>query len=136
MDGGPGGGGIIHCGVRPHLPGDRVLAGIGEAAADAVVLERRLQEGLSQALPFFAPILVAAVALVEAYCSRTEGSAVVEREFHAVDTHHFALTDGLVIDHPEAVAVLEAEKVHGPGIDVCEIHDKQRRDAGGQHVIP
>ena len=122
--------------MRTYLAGNGMLAVIGEPAAYAGIAQRRLEEGLAQALPFLVPVLVAAVALVETDGAGGEAAAVVDCEFHVVNAYHFPLALRLVVDDAEAVSFLQAEEIHRPGIDVCQLYDKQRRYACGEHIVP
>ncbi len=136
--------GVVHARVGPVDLVDGVLAGVGEARADARIFERRLQHLLAQAGAVVLPIpdlLVlpernGVVLLAPLLELRTPDAADADR--------HRVVHEALVVDHREAVALLYAEEVHGPLVDVLQLggqcvgqlllHDgapERRLDRGG-----
>ena len=125
--------------MGPDLARDGVYAGVGEAAADAVVFERSLQKHPFETLSTLVPVgAERAVAGVE-----TDGrdllaaaGGIVQGEMDRIDADHFAFADELIVNHPEAVAFLECKEVHAPLVDVGQGHDQVGGAAGGDHVVP
>ena len=112
-------------------------AAVAEAAADAVVFERSLEEHALEAHPAFVPVGVAALGRLEAHCGRLlVAVAVEEAEMYGVYAHELAVADALRVDGAEPVAFLQGEEVHAPLIYVREVHDELRGCPGCNHVVP
>ena len=103
----------------------RVFARVGEARADARVLERRFEQLLAQAAAVGLPVLDLA--------ALPEGDGVVLlaalREFrspYAADAGRNRVVDEtLVVDHRERVAFLDAEEIHRPLVDVLHLRGQR-----------
>ena len=112
--------------MRTYDPGNGMFTVICKAAAYSRILKGRFQKCLAETLPFLAPILISAVTLIETEGGRVECSAIVHGELHAIDFNHRSLAYCLVVDNPEAVPFLQAEEIHGPGVDIRKIDNQQR----------
>ena len=114
-------GGVIDARVGAVDLVDRVFAGVGEARADPRVLERGLEQLLAQAGSVGLPVLDLA-ALTERYGVIL---LVALRELgapDAADAHRYRVVDeALVVDHREAVALLDAEEIDRPLVDVLHL---------------
>ena len=118
--------GVVDARVRAVDLVDRVFAGVGEFRTDARVFQRGLEHLLAQARAVRLPVLDFA-ALAE-----RDGVILLAalRELRAPDApdahRHRVVDEPLVVDHREVVALLDAEEIHRPLVDVLQF--------GGQSV--
>ncbi len=122
--------------MGPDLSGNRMLAVIGKTAADAGILQGRLQEGLPQALALLVPIEVPAVALVKHDGREILPAGGIDGIIQGIYIDHLAFADGLAIENAETVIFLQAEEIHRPGIDLGQLGNQIRRSSGRHHIVP
>jgi len=112
-----------------------VIAAIGEARRDAVIVEWGLQEGSFEAVSLFIVIELLAVldkgnGVVHAVGS-TEGCCTYAEVVQRALLHVF-----LLVDEGEMVSFLYAEEVDGPPEDVGKLDGKLGRGASIEHGVP
>ena len=134
-DGGAIGRGVVGAQVRLEAFLHRVEAPAAEARRDPAVLQRGLQEGLAQAVARGVEEVRYAV-LCKAVGVLGHPVALVAGGQHpglavALPVHLL-----LLVDHGEAVALLDAVEIHRPGVDLGQLHAQHRVGAGiGQVVV-
>ena len=128
--------GIVHGRMRPDLSGDRMLAVIGKAAADAGIFQWRLQEGLPQALALRVPIAVSTVPLVEQDGREIFPAGRIDRIIQRIHVDDLSLAHRLSVQNAEPVLFLQAEEIHRPGIHLGQLGDQVSGGAGGHHIVP
>ena len=119
-------GGVIHTTVGTDLVQHRVLAGLGEARADARELDRRAQEGLAHRPAVGVEVAGAAFGGGEVDgLQRTVALLVLHGDDPRVAQGRFAVDFvGLLVDDLQAVAAADvALEVDVPGKDVGQLHD-------------
>ena len=135
-DGSARGCSVINPGVGPDSTVDGMAPVKGISGRNPGELERSLEEGLSHALSLFIPVGISSVSLVKIDCGK---AGAVPQEFgigHPLNAHGFTLADIFRVQKPEAVSLLKAEEVHGPGVDVGKVRNKFRSSPRSCHVIP
>ena len=109
---------------------------IGETGTDPGELQRSLEEGLTQALPFLIPIEVTMISLIKHNSRNHLFLTDILRVIYCVNGYYLVITLSLLVKHPETVSGLKSEEVNRPGIDLRKRHNQLRGAASRQHIVP
>ena len=114
---------------------NRMHAPVREARADPAILERRLEQVLAQAVALLVPIAQFAV-LHERNGIVCLASVLETGAPNRAVAHLGRVDELLVVNDREIVALLQAEEVDAPCVDLRQFHSQTRAHSVVDHAVP
>ena len=126
---------IIYARMRPHNLIYRVLARVGEAAGDTLVVQRRFQKRLAQAVTLLVEIAANILVLIPIRFLPTP-SVVEMRGVDTAYAYTSAVHELLLIIHAHRVPLLQTEEVYRPCVYLAQFQRQIHGKVVLHHRVP